>query len=153
MFGLTPELVAFIKDQEKWSAKPYLCPAGYPTIGYGHRIDSLDHEPLKPLEGERLLWQDLRFYRDAALRMSPNLAQEPERRLAAITDFCFNLGPSAYAKSGLRTSVNAGNWKQAARQMRRWIYARNPKTGKMRALPGLIARRNMAANWLEEESA
>jgi lysozyme len=149
-FGLTPELVALVKKEEGWVDHPYICPAGYPTIGWGHRIDSMDHPSITPLEGERLLWADLRFHRDAALRLSPNLANEPERRLAAITDFCYNLGPTAYAKSGLRVNVNAGKWKLAGVQMRRWVHARDPKTGKMRRLAGLVSRREIAARWLEE---
>ena len=148
-FGLTPDLVNFIKQQEGWRADPYLDQAGLPTIGFGHRIPSLDHPSITPLEGERLLWADLRFHRDAALRLSPNLANEPPRRLAALTDFVFNLGPGAYTKSGLRVSVNKGDWKAAGRQMRRWISARNPKTGKLRRLPELVRRRDMAAKWLE----
>lgn len=148
-FGITPELVALVKKEEGWRPDPYLCPAGLPTIGWGHRIPALDHPAITPLEGERLLWIDLRFHRDAALRLSPNLANEPERRLAAITDFCFNLGPTAYAKSGLRVNVNAGEWAKAGVQLRRWVHARDPKTGLMRVLPGLVARREVAAKWLE----
>ena len=44
--GLTPELLDLVKEAESFQPEPYLCPAGYPTIGYGHRIASMMHVPV-----------------------------------------------------------------------------------------------------------
>src|SRR4051812_34381087 len=109
-FGITPELIAHVKQQEGWVDHAYLCPAGYPTIGYGHRIGQLITDRITPEQGEDLLMRDLRIFRDSALRFSPGLVREPPRRLAAIVDFCFNLGPHAYASSTLRKCVDAEDW-------------------------------------------
>jgi lysozyme len=148
-FGLTPELVALVKHIEGWRSAPYLDPVGLPTIGYGHRIPSLDHPHLTQEEGDQLLMADLRSHRDAVLRLSPILADQPERRLAALTDLCFNCGSDEYARSHLRTQVNAGEWAQAGRNLRTWVWATDRKTGKRVKLDSLISRRKTTAEWLE----
>lgn len=124
--------------------KPYLCPAGYPTIGYGHRIPSLDTAPISKAEGEKLLLSDLAFYRDSVVALSPGLLAQPERRCAALVDFAFNLGPNRYRASTLRKRVEAEDWPEAAKEMRRWVYA----AGKV--FRALVGRRAVTAGWLEQ---
>jgi lysozyme len=150
-FGLTPELVEAIQKEEGWVDHPYLCPAGYPTIGWGHRIPTMKHPVITKAQGLEILEQDLIHYRDAALRLSPVLRDEPARRIAACIDFCFNLGINAYAGSTLRKKVNEKDWVAAGKQMRLWVNARNPKTGKKEPLAALVARRNKFAKMLEAE--
>lgn len=115
-------------------AHPYLCPAGYWTIGYGHLCQP-DHPPITPAEAEDLLAADLRFALAATLRLCPVLATEPESRLAAIVDFTFNLGPGRLQSSTLRRRINQRDWSGAAKQLGRWVY------GGGKVLPGLVARR------------
>jgi lysozyme len=148
-FGLTPDLVEHIKREEGLVLKPYLCPAGYPTIGYGHRIPSMQHPVLTAAQAQILLEQDLIHYRNAALRLSPGLRDEPEQKLGAIIDFCFNAGIAAYAGSTLRKKVDAKDWTAAGLQMRKWVYAMNPKTGKKEPFGALVRRRDKCAKWLE----
>ena len=59
-FGITPELVVFVKRAEGWVGHPYRDQVGLPTVGYGHRIDSMDHPNITLVEGTDLLMQDLR---------------------------------------------------------------------------------------------
>lgn len=146
--GLTPELIEHIKQEEGWVDHPYLCPAGYPTIGWGHRIESMDHPKISIAQGMEYLNDDLLKARDIALRLSPGLKVEPERRLAAIIDFVYNLGGGAYAGSTLRQKVNGKQWAQASMQMKRWVYARNPKTERKEIHAGLARRRAKTAKWL-----
>lgn len=115
-------------------AHPYVCPAGFWTIGYGHLCDPT-HPPISEDEGEAYLARDLVTSLDATLRFCPVLATEPEGRLAAIIDFTFNLGAGRLQTSTLRRRVNQRDWPAAATELRRWIY------GGGKALPGLIARR------------
>ena len=72
-------------------AHPYICPAGYWTIGYGHLCQST-HPPITESEAEVYLARDLQTALAATLRYCPVLATEHEGRLAAIVDFTFNLG-------------------------------------------------------------
>jgi lysozyme len=115
-------------------AYPYICPAGYPTIGYGHLCDP-KHPPITEAEAEAYLAQDLKVALAATLRYCPVLATEPEGRLAAIVDFTFNLGAGRLQTSTLRRRVNQRDWDASARELRRWVY------GGGRVLPGLVTRR------------
>jgi lysozyme len=148
VFGITPELVALVKKEEGWRSKPYICPAGYPTIGWGHRIPSLNHPEITLARGQQLLQSDLEFKRSSAVRLSPLLAHH-EQALAAVIDFCFNLGESRYATSTMRKLIDAEDWKGAAEQMKRWVFYRNPKTKRMEKHASLIRRRAITAGWLE----
>lgn len=148
-YGITAELISLLKQVEGWVPHPYICPAGYPTIGWGHRISSLDHPNITVEEGERILMADIRAKRAHALRLSPILATSPERYLAAVIDFCFNLGEGAYEGSTFRKTINLGAWKAAAVQLRKWINARDPKTHELKPLASLIKRREICAKWLE----
>lgn len=143
-FGITPELLAFVKKEEGLILHPYRDPVGLPTIGYGHRIDSMDRPPLTPAGAEALLLADLKGKRDALLGISPSLKVATPRRVAALIDFCFNLGEGAYQRSLLRKCVDGAEWALAAVQMRRWVYA----GGKV--FQPLVERRAVTARWLAE---
>lgn len=122
-------------------AHPYVCPAGYWTIGYGRLCDP-KHPPITEDEAERYLADDLTAALNATLRFCPVLATEPEERLAAIVDFTFNLGAGRLQTSTLRRRVNQRDWSGAATELRRWVY------GGGKVLPGLVARRHDEATLL-----
>ncbi len=126
-------------------AHPYICPAGYMTIGYGHLCDP-KHPPIKEAEAEVYLAQDLLTALAATLRYCPVLATEPEGRLAAIVDCTFNLGVGRLQTSTLRRRVNQRDWATAATELRRWVY------GGGKVLPGLVTRREAEAAWLHCEN-
>lgn len=115
-------------------AHPYICPAGYWTIGYGHLCDP-KHPPITEAEAEAYLARDLMAALNATLRYCPVLATEPETRLAAIIDFTFNLGAGRLQTSTLRRRVNQRGWIAAGLELRRWVY------GGGKVLPGLVTRR------------
>lgn len=115
-------------------AHPYICPAGYWTIGYGHLCDP-KHPPIAEAEAVVYLARDLQTALAATLRYCPVLVTEPEVRLAAIVDFTFNLGAGRLQTSTLRRRINQHDWVAAGHELRRWIY------GGGKVLPGLVARR------------
>ena len=94
-------------------AHPYVCPAGYWTIGYGHLCDP-KHPPITEAEAEGFLAADLKTALNATLRYCPVLATELEGRLAAIVDFTFNLGAGRLQTSTLRRRVNQRDWAAAS---------------------------------------
>ena len=116
------------------TAVPYICPAGFWTIGYGHLCDP-KHPPITEAEAEVYLARDLQSALAATLRYCPVLATEPESRLAAILDFTFNLGAGRLQTSTLRRRINQRDWMGAATELRRWVH------GGGKVLPGLVARR------------
>jgi lysozyme len=101
-----------------------------------------DLPPVTQAEAEACLAQDLQVALHATLRHRPVLATEPPQRLAAVVDFCFNLGAGRLQTSTLRRRINQRDWAEAAREMRRWVHAGG------RVLPGLQGRREVAAQWL-----
>jgi lysozyme len=123
-------------------ACPYICPAGYWTIGYGHLCDPT-HPPITEAEAEAYLARDLETALAATLRYCPVLATEPEGRLAAIVDFTFNLGAGRLQTSTLRRRITQRDWAAARLELRRWVY------GGGRVLPGLVARRDSEALLLQ----
>jgi len=126
---------------------PYVCPAGYWTIGYGS-TRLIDGSPVTESTGpfteqqceELMLWELRRNVSDA-IKASPVLAGRPEA-LGAIASFIFNLGIGRYRASTLRRVVNQENWEEARRQIKKWVY------GGGRRLPGLIARRQEESEYL-----
>jgi lysozyme len=90
-------------------AYPYVCPAGFWTIGYGHLCDA-NHLPITMEEGEAYLAAEMADALRAALRYCPVLFTEAEGRLAAIVDFTFNLGAGRLQASTLRRRVNQRDW-------------------------------------------
>jgi lysozyme len=119
-------------------AHPYICPAGYWTIGYGHLCDP-KHPPITEAEADVYLVRDLQTALAATLRYCPVLTTGPEERLAAIVDFTFNLGAGRLQTSTLRRRINQRDWTSAASELRRWVY------GGGKVLPGLVARRKAEA--------
>lgn len=119
-------------------AQPYICPAGYWTIGYGHLCDP-NHPPITESEAEDYLAKDLQTALWATLRYCPVLATEPEVRLAAIVDFTFNLGAGRLQASTLRRRINQRYWSAAGTELGRWVR------GGGRVLPGLVVRRQAEA--------
>ena len=123
------------------TAVPYICPAGFWTIGYGHLCDP-KHSPITEAEAEVYLARDLQSALAATLRYCPVLATEPEGRLAAIVDFTFNLGAGRLQTSTLRRRINQRDWTGTARELRRWVY------GGGNVQPGLVARREAETSLL-----
>lgn len=121
---------------------PYLCPAGYPTQGYGRLVSSLEAPPITRAQAEAWLVEDAAGHQRLALALSPGLASESDARRSAIASFVFNLGPGKYRASTLRKKVDAEDWEEAAVQLRKWVYGR----GKI--LPGLVIRREEEARLL-----
>ena len=120
---------------------PYICPAGYPTQGWGIVVPSMDVPPIAQEMADAILMRELPRYMTDALRASPVLAKHP-RRLAAITSFVFNLGAARYRASTLRKRVDAEDWAGACEEILKW------NRGGGRVLPGLVKRRKAEAELL-----
>lgn len=132
---------ALCKQFEGFRTRPYLCPAGIPTIGYGStyyadgRKVSLNDQAISEADAYTLLMQELRHtYLPGVLRNCPVLATD-ERKLNAIVDFCYNLGVGRLQTSTLKRKINAKDWAGAKEQLMLWTR------GGGKVLPGLVKRR------------
>ena len=131
--------VALIKQFEGFSAKPYLCPAGVPTIGYGAtyypdgKKVTLRDKPVTEADATAMLRSMLVQYENGVSRY----VQVPitQGQFDALVSFAYNLGLAALKGSTLLRLVNERNYVGAAAQFSRW----NKAGGKV--LPGLTRRR------------
>lgn len=137
-------LLTLIRKFEGLRLKPYLCPAGVWTCGYGHTGKEVtkDMAPISEAVAEEMLQQDAAAFALAAANLSPVLWFD-EAKHAAIADFCFNLGTSRYKISTLRRKVNAGDWEGAQEELQKWVWGGGKK------LPGLVLRRQAEARLLQ----
>lgn len=126
------------KRFEGFSPVAYVCPAGFWTIGYGHLCKE-DHPPISLVEGEQYLLEDMQDAFLSTITFCPILLTSGENRLAAITDFTFNLGRARLASSTLRRRINSGDFEAAKSELARWVW------GGGRKLPGLVLRRQAEA--------
>lgn len=132
---------ALCRPFEGLRLKPYICPAGYPTIGYGTVFKpdgtkvTMDHPPITKETAEEWLLSELRTnYLAGVLKASPGLIAHP-KVLGAMTDFAYNLGVARYRGSTLRRKVNENDWAAAKEQLMLWVR------GGGKVLPGLVRRR------------
>ena len=133
---------ALCRQFEGFRSKPYLCPAGIPTIGYGStyysdgRKVTLEDAPMDESNARALLMAELEHtYLPSVLRQCPILATD-ERKCNAIVDFVYNLGNGRLQTSTLKRKINAQDWEGAKEQLKLW----NKGGGKV--LAGLKKRRD-----------
>ncbi len=132
---------------EGFRSRPYLCPAGIPSIGFGftHYADgtivTLNDPPMTRAQAQSLLEFMVRTqYMPATIRLCPNI-DNPDR-LGAITDFAFNLGSASLRSSNLRKKILANDWVAVPAELRKWTKA----NGKI--LRGLMLRREDEIGYL-----
>jgi len=120
---MTDKCVELVKKYEGYSAFPYLCPAGYPTVGYGHVVLKGDNfqYPLSEEFAEQLLSKDLA---KTEMLISPMIEVDVHPyMLDALISFSFNVGAFAFRASTLRKKLNNSEWYDCADQFLRWVYA------------------------------
>lgn len=112
----------FIARFEGFRAEPYLCPAGFPTIGYGHVIlDGEDYGTVTKAEALELLLADAT--REAAPVRKALTRQPTHHEADALISLAFNCGGSAIAKSTLVKAFNAGQLVTAGNEFLKWNKA------------------------------
>jgi lysozyme len=127
-----------IRSSEGCRLTAYKDSAGVWTVGYG----STGHDVKPGLKitmkrAEELLASDVAEAADAVNKYALPCTQG---QFDALTDFVFNLGEGAFARSTLLRKHQAGNYTGAAQEFARWIYAGG------KPLPGLIKRRAAEAH-------
>ena len=141
--------VLLVKQFEGCKLKPYLCPAGIPTIGWGStrypngvRVSMKDPAITQQKADQILLWDLQAFEKDVTfLTKSVKLSQN---QFDALVDFAYNCGsdididtiPEGLGDSTLLKKVLANtNDPSIANQFNSWVH------GGGKVLPGLVKRR------------
>lgn len=121
--------------------KPYVCPAGVLTIGWGHT----NHHGRQfkagdiwtQAECDAQLVEDMKGFEAAVTRRvkTPIL----QHQFDALVSFTYNCGEGNLLKSTLLKKVNAGDFAGAAAEFHKWTR------GGGQMLPGLVRRRKAEA--------
>jgi lysozyme len=126
---------------------PYICPAGFPTQGYGtvYRPDgrkvTMEDAPITKETAEQWLKIELlHTYAPGVVRQCPGLlalalSSSNWGIFNAIVDFAYNLGVGRLQTSTLKRKLNAQDWEGAKEQLMLWTR------GGGKVLPGLVRRR------------
>jgi lysozyme len=129
---------------------PYLCPAGYWTIGWGHVVldprgkqikgaenkqaaRSIYPRGITKAEAEVLLTDDIRRFAAGVEKLLKVAVSDA--KFCALVSFAYNVGVGALERSTLLKLVNQGALEQAPAQFLRWTKAGG------RELAGLKRRR------------
>ena len=135
-----------IKHYEGLRLKPYRCPAGLWTVGYGHLIGNGSVLPdswnrtFSVAEANALLVTDvIRFERGVTRYCPVKLSQG---QFDALVSFSFNLGLGTLQRSSLRQKINRGDIEGAKKVLLKY----NKANGKV--LKGLdLRRKDEAVIW------
>jgi lysozyme len=123
LIGITPELFARTKEKEGFRDRPYKCPTGHWTIGYGHKIT--DNALLIVFK-----WNtELRFSEEQAdeqlLRDLMSAVEDFKKlhviatpaRQDALIEMVFNLGlPQVWQFKKMLSAIYSGDWNRAAKE-------------------------------------
>jgi lysozyme len=126
--------INLIKNFEGFRPAKYSCAAGYPTIGYEHRLTKDEkYTNVCQSEAEEILMNDLLKFEKIVLKyINVNLS---DNQFDALVSFTFNLGPAALQRSTLRQKINNMDYEDAKEEFLKWTYAGG------RRLSGLLKRR------------
>lgn len=128
-----------IADHEGFRSRPYLCPAGRPTIGYGctyyadGRKVTLKDPPISQPDAWALLGELAGKVAEQITKASKVALTQGQ--LDAMTSFAYNAGVGALTASTLWRKLQAGDAAGAAAEFPKWVH------GGGRVLPGLVTRR------------
>lgn len=120
---LSAEGLELIKRFEGFRGRQYTDVAGFPTIGYGHRVVPPESFPggVGEPQAANLLAADV----SAAERAVGSLVKVAltQGQFDALVDFCFNLGAGRLESSTLLRCLNAGRYDAAGEQLLLWDLA------------------------------
>jgi len=117
-----------IKLFEGLRLNAYLCPAGVPTIGYGHTKGVRMGQSITEAQAEELLKEDLRTPERVLNALGVNFRQD---QFDALASWIFNLGEGNFRNSTLRKKILADASDEAiCDQIILWVNSnKKPSTG------------------------
>ena len=132
-----------VKLYEGLKLQAYLCPAGVPTIGYGHTHNVKLGMTCTKEQAEE--WVEDDFFHAKQDVLAVVRVPLTSNQLEALASFVFNLGVRKLIQSTLLKKLNASDYKGAAAEFDKWVFAGSVK------LNGLIKRRASERQLFEEK--
>ena len=108
-----------IKVHEGLRLDKYIDSEGYPTIGYGHLIESGESMPdrITQQRADSLFDDDYKHHKDAASKI-PGYENASGQQKAALIDLTFNMGPAwANGFPAFKRAFAAGDYNKAADEL------------------------------------
>jgi lysozyme len=103
-----------IATHEGFRSKPYRCPAGKLTIGYGRNIED---SGISSSEAFVMLKNDIKDAEKVCVKMFPKWELFDIKRRWALIDMAFNLGESRFRGfKRMIAAINRDDWKIAAKE-------------------------------------
>jgi GH24 family phage-related lysozyme (muramidase) len=122
-----------IKEFEGCKLKAYQDSVGVWTIGYGHTKGVKRGDVITQKQAEDIFEDDINIFAPGVEKLIDNDVNDNE--FAAMVSLAFNIGLSAFGRSGLLRAVNRGDFGTAANEFLKWNKAGG------RVLAGLTRRR------------
>ena len=122
-----------LKRSEGFRGQVYKDVAGFPTVGYGHRLLHPDSFPDGVNEelAAHMLACDVDDAEDAVQRLVKVTLTQGQ--FDALVDFVFNLGCVRLSGSTLLKELNAGRYEAAAQELLRWDKALGQENAGLKA--------------------
>lgn len=113
--------IDLIKKYEGFSARPYKCPAGVLTIGYGRTINVKPYDITS--EEAETVWLDKYVKTIADQILAIVKVELSNNQICALIDFVYNLGIGNFKSSTLLRKINQGDFSAAANEFLKWNKA------------------------------
>ncbi len=127
------DAVVEIAKSEGCRLKAYRCPAGEPTIGWGHTKNVQMGDEISQQLADKWFVDDLQEF---AAGVKRNLSRQASpNELGALVSLAYNIGLAGFARSTVLKQHNAGNFRAAARAFALWNKVKGQEH------TGLTARR------------
>lgn len=136
-------VVNVVKRRESLQLKPYRCPGGYLSIGYGHLItkgEDILKDGITAHQADSLLYNDMKYYKDWVQK---NLKLKGNQ-LKAITHFCYAFGTTKLLKSDLYDKVVAKE--PIEDEILKWVNIKGKPN------PSLSRQRNLELQWYNSQN-
>ena len=113
-FFLYEKVINNLKKSEGLRLKVYICPAGYKTIGYGHKLLKNEHFNIITKKKAEILLK-----KDFNKRLKLINIKSYNKKLA-ITHFIFNVGIGHYIRSNLFKKIKSNQ--NIDKEIIKWCY-------------------------------
>lgn len=140
------QLIDLLKHFEAYREKVYICPAGYPTIGYGEVVEFKRRKSVPPALATMTTTR-----KEAIRKLHHHLAAEcvliaglidpavfatlKQHQRDALYSLVYNIGLGRFKRSGQRRALNNGDLDLMPSHFASW------RRGNRKILPGLVRRR------------
>lgn len=142
------EGINLIKRFETYRSKPYICPTGHPTIGFGTTVYpngqkvKMTDSPITLEKANEILQYDIAKFEKFVIDLVK--IKLTSNQFSALVSWTYNLGPDALRRSTMLKKINANpNDPSIADEIKRWN--KGSVNGVLQSLPGLVTRRNAEA--------